>query len=245
MEIAAPVDIDTFFTNLKNIWFKRQPSTFTYNENRNLLQSNGSSSLLIIVTNSSPTPYQSLPQKDNNNRANAMLYKAQDYLESIAERLGYSDEATRNPDALKQFIDDELYSRLGYANYHLRKESFGQVREVNTRVMTRASTSDAKKVYATNKLTKKLAKKPTKVTYKCSNCEKIGHRKNMCPEDTKLKKINYTYQNEPENSDDEKVVILEDNSDSEKEKEITSDNELQLCFNVKKKSDSCKEEAFY
>jgi hypothetical protein len=67
----------------------------------------------------------------------------------------------------------------------------------------------------------------------------------MCPEGTKSKKVNYTYQSEPENSDDEEVVILEDNLDSEEEEEITFDNEPQSYFNVKKKLDSCKEEAFY
>ena len=60
----------------------------------------------------------------------------------------------------------------------------------------------------------------------------------MCPGGTKPKKVNYTYQSEPENSDDEDVVILEDDEsedEEEEEEEITSDNESQSCFNVKKK----------
>ncbi|RHZ78712.1 hypothetical protein Glove_157g64 [Diversispora epigaea] len=218
MENGAPADIDAFFTNLKNIWLKRQPSTFTYNGNRNLS---------VITTNSSPIPYQLQPQEIKN--------RSFDHLDSIAERLGYSDNASRNPDALANFIEDELYSRLGHANYNLRKEPFGQVREDNTRVITRASTSGAKKVYATNKPAKK-PQKLTKVTYKCSNCGKIGHRKNKCPKlGKKPKKVNYTYQSEPENSDqeDEPIEVLEDEDEKndEEDEESITDTEPQNCFN--------------
>ncbi|RHZ55119.1 hypothetical protein Glove_420g42 [Diversispora epigaea] len=48
MEITALADIDAFFTNLKDIWLKRQPSTFIYNGNR---------SLSIIATNLSSISY--------------------------------------------------------------------------------------------------------------------------------------------------------------------------------------------
>ncbi|RHZ79351.1 hypothetical protein Glove_149g113 [Diversispora epigaea] len=148
----------------------------------------------------------------------------------------YLDNASRNPDVLENFIEDELYKRLEHVNYHLRKEPFGQTSEANVRII--------KKVYA--------AKKPTKVTYKCSNCEKIGHRKNNCPplkgkkQDPeqsmnrllgvlkKPKMVNYTYQSEPENSDqeNESIVVLEDSDEEESEaEESTSDNESQSCFN--------------
>ena len=240
MEITAPGDIDAFFTNLKNIWLKRQPSTFTYNGNRNLP---------IIISNSTPAPYQpQLKPQENKNRA-------LEHLDSIAERLGYSDDASRNPDALASFIDDELYNRLGYENYHIcravhsvpRKEPFGQ--NNNTRAI--------KKVYTTN-----TKKKPVKVTYKCSNCGKIGHRKNKCPKGKRSKKVNYTYTNQSEPEDyceamglrtydqeDEAIVVLEDEDEenvmeSEDEETISDSEEAKLrifnspqnCFNVKKKA---------
>ncbi|CAG8650170.1 14968_t:CDS:2 [Acaulospora morrowiae] len=129
-----------------------------------------------------------------------MVYKAQDYLESIAKRLGYSNYESRDLNDLIKFVNYELYNRLGHANYNFKKEPFGQDSEVSIKT--------SKKVYNTKKLVKKFAKKltkkPIKVTYKCSNCEKIGHRKNMCPGlIKKLKKVNNVYQSEPENSDDE------------------------------------------
>jgi len=148
----------------------------------------------------------------------------------------YLDDASQNPDALESFIEDELYNRLGHEYYHIRKEPFGQVNRVSTR--TSAELARPKKLYNT--------KKPTKVTYKCSNCGKIGHRKNNCPPPRKAKtskKVNYIYSNqpEPENHDqeDEVVVVLEDegeeNDDECESEESISDNEPQNCFNVKKK----------
>ncbi|CAG8681900.1 16715_t:CDS:1, partial [Cetraspora pellucida] len=78
---------------------------------------------------------------------------------------------------------------------------------------------------------------------------KIEHRRNKCSKlGKKLKKVNYTYQSESENSDQENkpIVILDDSNEKEFEAEKnTSDNESQSCFNIKKKLDSCKEEAFY
>ncbi|CAG8601901.1 1569_t:CDS:2 [Ambispora gerdemannii] len=203
MENTAPADIDMFFTNLKNIWLKRQPSTFTYNGNRNLS---------IITTNSSPIPYQLQPQENKN--------RAMEHLESIAMRLGYSDNASQNSDALENFIEDELYARLGHANYYVKKEPFGQ----------NNNTKSAKKVYTTKKPTKVI-----KVIYKCSNCRKIGHRKNKCPSPIrKCKKVNYIIQSEPENSDQENefIVVLEDSDEEGSEaEESISDNESQSCFN--------------
>ena len=64
-------------------------------------------------------------------------------------------------------------------------------------------------------------------------------QKNKCPKlGKKTKKVNYTYQSEPENSDqeDELIVVLEDSDEEGSEaEESASDNESQSCFNVKKK----------
>ncbi|CAJ0902538.1 8395_t:CDS:2 [Entrophospora sp. SA101] len=81
-----------------------------------------------------------------------IVNKSQDHLETIAMRLGYPDDASRNPDDLENFIEDELYKRLGHANYNLRKEPFGSRRNF-----------PAKKVY-TNK-------KSSKTSSKCSDCD--------------------------------------------------------------------------
>ncbi|CAJ0828865.1 16112_t:CDS:2 [Entrophospora sp. SA101] len=58
----------------------------------------------------------------------AFLALSLDHLETIAMRLGYPDDESQNPDDLANFIEYELYNRLGYENYNLRKEPFGSRR---------------------------------------------------------------------------------------------------------------------
>jgi len=232
VRMTAPATKDAFFTNLRNCWLESNGSR------NNIQPSNITSQSLVGISTPQISQYPQFqpPLQKNNN-------KSQDYLDSIAERLGYPDDGSRNPDVLNKFIDDELYNRLGHANYHVKKEPkkepFGSVNGSSSRVI--------KKVYTTKKPQK--LQKAQKVTYRCSNCEKLGHRKNNCPglvkkspgPVKKTKKVNNIYQNDSENSDDEEVLILEDDEDEnreQEEEEVISDEDdnTQHCFNTKKKA---------
>ncbi|RHZ84713.1 hypothetical protein Glove_78g207 [Diversispora epigaea] len=152
-------------------------------------------------------PINQFPQK------NIALEKFVD----IAIRLGYSGDLS-DPIAIHQFVENDLTRNYRRQSNHIKKEPFGQ-------------NNNTKKVYTTKK-----SQKPTKVTYKCSNCGKIGHRKNKCPKlGKKPKKVNYTYQSEPENSDqeDEPIEVLEDENEEndEEDEESITDTEPQNCFN--------------
>ncbi|RHZ80438.1 hypothetical protein Glove_136g17 [Diversispora epigaea] len=177
------------------------------------LESGGSTSNFGNEINTSASamaysiPINQFPQK------NIALEKFVD----IAIRLGYSGDLS-DPIAIHQFVENDLTRNYGRQSNHIKKEPFGQ-------------NNNTKKVYATKK-----PQKPTKVTYKCSNCEKIGHRKNKCPKlGKKPKKVNYTYQSEPENSDqeDEPIEVLEDKDEEndEEDEESIPDTEPQNCFN--------------
>ncbi|CAG8569999.1 10085_t:CDS:2, partial [Acaulospora colombiana] len=202
IRIANPNTVNDFFTQLRIIWLESGGPTSNFeNENNSI-------------------PINQFPQKN----------KALDYLDTIAERLGYSNYGSRDLNDLIKFIDYELYNRLGHANYNFKKEPFGQDSEVSTKT--------SKKVYNTKKpvkkFAKKLTKKPIKVTYKCSNCEKIGHRKNMCPGLVKkLKKVNNVYQSEPENSDDEEDQTPNSSSHKETPQSEKLDNSITLNHAIK------------
>ncbi|CAG8630526.1 13751_t:CDS:2, partial [Acaulospora morrowiae] len=172
IRIANPNTVNDFIMQLRIIWLESGGPTSNFENENNSISIN------------------QFPQKNI----------ALDYLDTIAERLGYLNYGLRDLNDLIKFIDYELYNRLGHANYNFKKEPFGQDSKVSIKT--------SKKVYNTKKpvkkFAKKLSKKLIKVTYKCSNCEKIGYRKNMCPSLVKkLKKVNNVYQSKPENSDDE------------------------------------------
>ncbi|RHZ84679.1 hypothetical protein Glove_78g138 [Diversispora epigaea] len=149
---------------------------------------------------------------------NSAIFPENDALEkfvNIVVRLGYSGDLS-DPIAIHKFVETELTKKYGSQSNHIKKEPFGQ-------------NNNTKRVNATKK-------KSTKVIYRCSNCEKLGHRKNNCPslKGKRSKKVNYTYQSEPENSDqeNESIVVLEDSDEEGSEaEESTSDSEPQSCFN--------------
>src|SRR6185312_7693512 len=110
VKIANPGDINAFFTAIKNTWQERKPATFTYN--------GGLSGTPLILPSSlshmQEQPLESAQQVSRNK-------KAYEHLEIIAMRLGYPDNAPRDPNAFDKFIEDELENRLGYENYHIKK----------------------------------------------------------------------------------------------------------------------------
>ncbi|CAG8826819.1 26332_t:CDS:2, partial [Dentiscutata erythropus] len=54
---------------------------------------------------------------------NLTIYKkALDHLDFIAQRLGYSDDASCDPDVLNNFIKKELYNRLVYSNFNIQSK---------------------------------------------------------------------------------------------------------------------------
>ncbi|CAG8658907.1 10757_t:CDS:2, partial [Ambispora leptoticha] len=148
--------------------------------------------------------------------------KALDHLDFIAQRLEYPDDASRDPDALDNFIEKELYNRLGYMNFNIQ----------------------SKKLYATKKPTK--TKKKT-VTRYCSMCGKAGHTKTNCPKvcraghsvSKKAKQINnisqYGYISQSQ-SKDEIEYDQEETSQTESDQENSEiESQETNCFNLKKK----------
>jgi len=110
VKIANPGDINAFFTAIKNTWQERKPATFTYNGGLN-----GTALILpSSLSHMQEQPLESAQQVSRNK-------KAYEHLEIIAMRLGYPDNAPRDPNAFDKFIEDELENRLGYENYHIKK----------------------------------------------------------------------------------------------------------------------------
>ena len=101
MKIAGPGDIDTYFTELKNIWLERNP----------VISSQASFQQL-----STPQEIAPIPQKD-------------DFKIRLARDLQYTGIATDDA-TLEQFIYDDLQKKLGSRTAHIRKSPF-EPRSVN------------------------------------------------------------------------------------------------------------------
>jgi len=97
IESTNPQDIDTFFTNVKNAYKKRKPTTFSYNNN------NITDTLSNLLVN--PV----------NTQQNVDL----DKIEFIAMRLGYPDEAPRDFNSMYKFIDMAMYKQ----GYNMKRQS--------------------------------------------------------------------------------------------------------------------------
>jgi hypothetical protein len=219
VKITNPGNINDFFTAVKDTWLERKPSTFTYNG------VNSNSSVPIILSNTIPSE-------------NLTIYKkAYDELDFIAQRLGYPDNASRDLDALKNFIEEELYKRLGYANYNIQS----RLEEPLLR---------NKKLYNTKKPTAKKSTKSKKVLVEryCSICGKAGHTKRNCPKvcEAVSKKINNIsssqYEYIVQSQSEEDIEDINNESDQEESSQEESDQENSEieyretnCFNIKKK----------
>src|SRR6185437_15591827 len=102
--------------------------TFTYNG------VNSNASIPIILFNTIPNKNQSIYKK------------AYDHLDLIAQRLNYPDSASRDSDALKRFIKEELYKRLGYANYNMQSKKLYAIKRPTTKKIAKSN----KKLIARN-----------------------------------------------------------------------------------------------
>ncbi|RGB21269.1 hypothetical protein C1646_778522 [Rhizophagus diaphanus] len=127
-------------------------------------------------------------------------------LADIVVCLGYTGDIT-NPIAIHAFIESDLIRKLGAGQtQHLRRDHFGagQVRKV----------------------TKLVRSSPKRY---CSNCGRMGHFKNKCPQGKRTKKVNNTHIVDYEESESDEEI------DEETEEELTEeeeeeDDEPQNCF---------------
>ena len=108
VKITNSADINAFFIALKDTWLEQKPFTFIYNRVSEASYTNAS--VPIILSNTIPTENQS------------QYKKALDHLDFIAQRLGYPDDASCDPNALDNFIKKELYNRLGYMNFNIQSK---------------------------------------------------------------------------------------------------------------------------
>src|SRR3954447_23075013 len=110
MKIAGPVDIDAYFTKLKNLWLERNPCVSTQ---------------IPIV--SQPIQPILTPQNDTLAEGN----KALELVKRLSKDLDYSGIAT-DVDTIGTFIYDDLGRRLGRKTNHNRRSPFAELQVRNT-----------------------------------------------------------------------------------------------------------------
>ncbi len=140
-----PANVGEFFTRLRNTWMERG----------GMLKSNAPQN--IPIQNIPQNIYQTTPTKiihtENSN--------AFDELEMIAMHLGYPDEAPRDLQSIKLYIEDQLMKQYG--------NTYNAYKQPN------------KKSYAVKNSNQKSARH-------CSICGKTDHTKRYCPKNNSRNK---------------------------------------------------------
>ena len=177
-------NVENFFKDLKKCWLDRYGIS-------------SSQSTVSLPQKQSTYQQPVIPLTQDN--------RALDEIEMIAMRLGYPDDASRNLNDMRTFIDDQ-FERLGY---HMRRQS--------------------KSAY---NMKKKPAKSKKSVRH-CSNCGSVKHTKRSCNSKRKSKKFNLG--NRPESESESSENETSSSEEEEESDESSSEEDESRHFNAGKK----------